>query len=68
MFFRLLRCMARKQLNRLHGMGYKLLSGFENEFILFKEGTRETVCPGLGFMLTSSYAKTVSSRDEEVQS
>ena len=56
--------MARKQLQRLQGMGYKLLSGFENEFVLYKEGTKETIYPDMGYLLTSLYATSVSTSNQ----
>ncbi len=50
-------------------MGYKLLSGFENEFVLYNQdekGSRTPIYPELGYLLTSSLAKAVSNQHRKV--
>ena len=41
-------------------MGFTLLSGFEHEFILFKEGTKKPAHSRNDFMTTSTAARHVS--------
>ena len=42
------------QLERLREMGYTLMTGFENEFVLFKKGTKTVAHPGPDYSVTDT--------------
>ncbi len=54
------RYLARRQLDRLEEMGYKLFSAFEEEFILFEDDNKTFSTPGHDFLITTQYQKYVS--------
>ena len=54
------RFVARRQLERLREMGYTILTGIENGFILYQQGTRTPAFQGNPIFTTSETAKQVS--------
>ncbi len=58
--FNSFRYLARRQLERLESMGYKLLSAFEEEFMLYEGDSKNLVVPWHDFLITTQYQKYVS--------
>ena len=53
------RYVARKQLDKLAEMRYTMLSGIENEFMLFQKGTKLPLHTGHDFCVTATTGKFV---------
>ena len=51
------RYVARKQLDELAEMGYTMLSGIENEFMLYQKGTKLPLHTGHDFCVTATTGK-----------
>ena len=53
------RYVARKQLDKFAEMGYTMLSGIENEFMLYQKGTKLPLHTGHDFCVTATTGKFV---------